>query len=102
MTDNGACSKSRRFRRLLRRLGLRLLRTRPYTPRTNGKAERLVQTVLREWAYARSYDSSANRALALPQWLHQYNWHRPHASLGYQPAISRIKLPMNNVMGLHT
>jgi transposase InsO family protein len=102
MTDNGACYKSRRFRRLLRRVGLRHLRTRPYTPRTNGKAERLVQTVLREWAYARSYDSSAHRAQALPQWLHQYNWHRPHASLGYQPPISRINLPLNNVLGLHS
>ena len=102
MTDNGACYKSRRFRRLLRRLGLRHLRTRPYTPRTNGKAERLVQTALREWAYARSYDSSEQRRHALPRWLHQYNWHRPHASLGYQPPISRIQLPLNNVLGLHT
>lgn len=102
MTDNGACYKSRRFRRLLRRLGLRHLRTRPYTPRTNGKAERLVQTALREWAYARSYDSSEQRRHALPRWLHQYNWHRPHASLGYQPPISRIQLPLNNVLGLHS
>src|SRR5690606_40797177 len=66
-------------------LGLRHLRTRPYTPRTNGKAERLVQTALREWAYARAYDSADQRQQALPQWLHQYNWHRPHASLGYTP-----------------
>jgi len=102
MTDNGACYKSRRFRRLLRRLGLRHLRTRPYTPRTNGKAERLVQTALREWAYARSYDSSDQRRQALPHWLHQYNWHRPHASLGYQPPVSRLQLSLNNVMGSHT
>lgn len=102
MTDNGACYNSRRFRRLLRRLGLRHLRTRPYTPRTNGKAERLVQTALREWAYARSYDSSDQRALALPHWLHRYNWHRPHASLGYQPPISRLQIPLNNVLGLHS
>lgn len=102
MTDNGACYKSRRFRRLLRRLRLRHLRTRPYTPRTNGKAERLVQTALREWAYARSYDNSDQRRQAFPHWLHQYNWHRPHASLGYQPPISRLPLPLNNVLGLHS
>ncbi|MDY4342207.1 leucine zipper domain-containing protein [Xanthomonas sp. LF07-6] len=89
----------RRFRRLVRRLGLRHLRTRPYTPRTNGKAERLVQTSLREWAYARSYIDSTQRANAFPGWLHHYNWHRPHASLGYKPPISRI--PLNNVVGLH-
>lgn len=100
LTDNGACYKSRRFRRLVRRLGMRHLRTRPYTPRTNGKAERLVQTSLREWAYARSYASSDQRASAFRRWLHHYNWHRPHASLGYKPPISRIAL--NNVLGLHT
>lgn len=99
MTDNGACYKSRRFRRLVRRLGMRHVRTRPYTPRTNGKAERLVQTCLREWAYARSYASSDQRASAFRGWLHHYNWHRPHASLGYKPPISRI--PLNNVLGLH-
>ncbi len=100
LTDNGTCYRSRRFQRLLRRLGMRHLRTRPYTPRTNGKAERLVQTSLREWAYARAYDNSGQRAGALHDWLHHYNWHRPHASLGYEPPISRI--PLNNVLGLHT
>ena len=100
MTDNGACYKSRRFRRLVHRLGVQHLRTRPYTPRTNGKAERLVQTSLREWAYARSYASSEQRRDAFLGWLHHYNWHRPHASLGYLPPISRI--PLNNVLGLHS
>lgn len=100
LTDNGACYKSRRFRRLVRRLGMRHLRTRPYTPRTNGKAERLVQTSLREWAYARSYASSEQRASAFRRWLHHYNWHRHHASLGYKTPISRIAL--NNVLGLHS
>ncbi len=99
LTDNGTCYRSRRFQRLLRRLGMRHLRTRPYTPRTNGKAERLVQTSLREWAYARAYDNSGQRADALHGWLHHYNWHRPHASLGYKPPISRI--PLNNLLGLH-
>jgi len=100
LTDNGACYMSQRFRRLVRRLGMRHLRTRPYTPRTNGKAERLVQTSLREWAYACAYDNSEQRAYAFSGWLHHYNWHRPHASLGYKPPISRI--PLNNVLGLHT
>lgn len=100
LTDNGACYKSRRFRRLVHRLGIRHLRTRPYTPRTNGKAERLVQTSLREWAYACSYANSQQRAHAFTSWLHHYNWHRPHASLGYDPPISRI--PLNNVLALHS
>lgn len=101
MTDNGAGYRSKRFARLCRRLRLRHLRTRPYTPRTNGKAERFIQTALREWAYARAYDSSAQRAEHLPLWLHQYNWHRPHASLEYQPPMQSLNLPLNNVVGLH-
>jgi len=77
LTDNCACCRSCSFRRLVRRLGMHHLRTRPCTPRTNGKAERLVQTSLREWAYARAYDSSEQRAHALGPWLHHYNRHRP-------------------------
>lgn len=72
LTDNGACYKSRVFRRLCRRLGIEHRRTRPYSPRTNGKAERFIQTLLREWAYARSYPSSDQRAAAMPAWLHHY------------------------------
>jgi len=101
LTDNGACYRSRPFKRLCRRLGLKRKRTRPYTPRTNGKAERLIQTSLREWAYARSYESSDQRGAHLNDWLHQYNWHRPHASLDYQPPISRLEQPVNNLMALH-
>jgi transposase InsO family protein len=101
MTDNGSCYRSRPFRRLLRRLGLRHVRTRPYTPRTNGKAERFIQTALREWAYGRRYEHSDQRTACLPHWLHHYNHHRLHASLNYQPPISRIT-GMNNVLGLHT
>lgn len=100
LTDNGACYKSRRFARLCQRLGLRHLRTKPYTPQTNGKAERFIQTALREWAYAKAYESSRQRAQQLPLWLHQYNWHRPHASLQYLPPISRIHA-LNNLVGLH-
>lgn len=101
LTDNGACYKSKRFAALCRRLGLRHLRTRPYTPQTNGKAERFIQTALREWAYARCYESSDHRAQHLPIWLHHYNWHRPHASLLYQPPISRAP-SLNNLPGLHS
>lgn len=101
LTDNGACYKSRRFARLCRRLGLKHKRTKPYTPQTNGKAERFIQTVLREWAYARAYESSEQRARHLPHWLHQYNWHRPHASLSYKPPISRL-VGLNNLVDLHT
>jgi len=101
LTDNGACYKSRSFRRLCRRLRLKHLRTKPYTPQTNGKAERFIQTSLREWAYARAYDSSVQREEHLPRWLHHYNWHRPHSSLNYLPPASRLPL-MNNVLGLHS
>lgn len=101
LTDNGACYKSRRFRRLCRRLRLKHKRTRPYTPRTNGKAERFIQTSLREWAYARAYDCSEQRAQHLLPWLHWYNWHRPHASLGYRTPISRAP-DVNNLLALHT
>jgi len=102
LTDNGSCYKSRRFARLCRRLKIRHLRTKPYSPRTNGKAERFIQTALREWAYARCYESSEHRAVHLPLWLHQYNWHRPHASLDYQTPVSSLQLPLNNLVGLHS
>jgi len=88
MTDNGSCYRSRRFRNTCRRLGLKHIFTRPYTPRTNGKAERFIQTALREWAYARAYDTSRQRAAELPYWMHRYNWHRPHGSIGSVPPIS--------------
>ncbi|MFC0679035.1 integrase core domain-containing protein [Lysobacter korlensis] len=81
MTDNGARHASGRFRQLLNRLALRHLRTRPCTPRTNCKVERLVQTRLRESACARSSTSGKQSALALPRWLQHYKWHRPHPSL---------------------
>ncbi|MFN2349869.1 MAG: IS481 family transposase [Thioalkalivibrio sp.] len=102
LTDNGACYKSRRFRRLCRRLGLKHRYTRPYSPRTNGKAERFIQTALREWAYACAYESCDQRGQYLPTWLHQYNWHRPHASLNYQPPVSRLGHSVNNLLGLHS
>lgn len=100
MTDNGSAYKSRLWRRACRALEVRHLRTRPYTPKTNGKAERFVQTSLREWAYAAAYPTSARRAAALPAFLHHYNHHRRHAGIGYKPPISR--LPLTNVSGLNT
>jgi len=102
MTDNGSSFRSRRYAKAMRRLGIRHLRTKPYTPRTNGKAERFVQTSLREWAYAQAYPTSDHRAEALPLWLHRYNWHRPHGSIGAKPPISRLALTENNLLRLHS
>ena len=102
MTDNGSSFRSHCYAKALRRLKIKHLRTRPYTPRTNGKAERFVQTSLREWAYARAYSTSEERAAELPIWLHRYNWHRPHGSIGSKPPISRLSLPRDNVLRLHS
>ncbi len=101
MTDNGACYKAFAFRDACRTLGLKHIRTRPYTPRTNGKAERFIQTALREWAYARPYHHSDRRTAELPRWLHRYNWHRPHASLNANTPISRLALTQDNLLMLH-
>ena len=101
MTDNGACYKSIAFRRLCKRLGLKHVRTKPYTPKTNGKAERFIQTGLREWAYARAYKTSRDRRIELPRWLHRYNWHRPHARIGDNVPISRLGLSEDNLLRLH-
>jgi transposase InsO family protein len=101
MTDNGSCYRSTAFRQACRDLGLRHIRTRPYTPKTNGKAERFIQTALREWAYALAYPNSDRRAQELPVWLHRYNWHRPHGSLKSKPPISRLGLPEDNLLRLH-
>ena len=102
MTDNGSCYKSRAFGRACKRLGLKHIRTRPYTPKTNGKAERFIQTALREWAYAKAYQRSDHRGAELPIWLHRCNWHRPHGSIGAKPPNSRLGLPENNLLRLHT
>jgi transposase InsO family protein len=102
MTDNGSCYKSFAFRRACKRFGLRHIRTRPYTPKTNGKAERFIQSSLREWAYAQAYRNSQQRKDELPLWLHRYNWHRPHAGINDKVPISRLGLPENNLLRLHT
>ena len=101
MTDNGSPYVSDSFRNACRRLGVRHLRTKPYTPKTNGKAERFIQTCLREWAYAEAYSTSSQRTTALAHWLHHYNWHRPHSALESRPPISRLRLDGNNLLTLH-
>jgi len=83
-------------------LRLKHIRTKPYTPKTNGKAERFIQTALREWAYATAYASSNQRADELPVWIHRYNWHRPHGGIKYQTPISRLGLTEDNLLRLHT
>jgi transposase InsO family protein len=89
LTDNGACYRSHPWRDTLAALGITHLRTRPYRPQTNGKAERFNRTLLNEWAYQRLYTSEQTRRAALPTWLHHYNHHRPHTALGGNPPISR-------------
>ena len=98
MTDNGACYIADAYRQALRELGLHHLRIRPGRPRTNGKAERFIQTLLNEWAYARIYHSSQERTAALPAYLRRYNFTRPHSSLGHQAPASRL----NNLVGNYT
>ena len=102
LTDNGSGYLSHVFAQLCASARLRHLRTRPYTPRTNGKAERFIQTVLREWAYIRPYRTSAERLAALPHWLHYYNVQRRHAGLHDRPPISRLSsASADNLVRLH-
>ncbi len=98
LTDNGSPYRSKEFKAMREAFGLKHSRTRPYRPRTNGKAERLIQTALREWAYGPTWQSSDERNQALSAWLHYYNHHRPHSALGGQPPVSRL----NNLVGNDT
>ena len=97
-SDNGPCYRSHRFRQFCHAHGFKQGFTRPYTPRTNGKAERFIQTLLREWVWARYYPSSDHRNADLPLWLRHYNWHRPHASLHQAPPISRSAPDRDNLV----
>lgn len=101
MTDNGSCYKARNFAKACRRRGIKHIRTRPYTPRTNGKAERFIKTALAEWAYAQPFQTSELRAAELPIWLHRYNHHRPHTAIGDKPPISRLPYTANNLLRVH-
>jgi transposase InsO family protein len=102
MTDNGSCYKAFAFRDACRDLGLKHIRTKPYTPKTNGKAERFIQTALREWAYAQAYPTSDRRGEELPIWLHRYNWHRPHGGIKSKTPVSRLALIGDNLLRLHS
>ncbi len=102
MTDNGSCYLSKAFASACKQLAVKHIRIKPYSPQTNGKAERFIQTALREWAYATAFDHSKQRYAALPAWLHRYNWHRPHVSLARKPPISRLGLTGNNLLRLHS
>jgi transposase InsO family protein len=101
MSDNGACYRSTVHAVACRELGIRHLFTRPYRPRTNGKAERFIQTMLREWAFAAIDGSSAERAARLPGWLERYNWRRPHGSLNHRPPGHRLA-QLTNVAGIYS
>ena len=98
MTDNGSAYRSRRFAKALRWLRIRHIFTRPYTPKTNGKAERFIQTLLREWAYGLAHPSSSARNSDLPRWLDWFNRSRPHSALNGSPPFTRV----NNLMRTHT
>lgn len=103
MTDNGSAYRSTAHALACRALGIRHLRTRPYRPQTNGKAERFIRTMLREWAYAAVYGSSPERAAALSGWVERYNFRRRHGALGHRPPITRLReLSGNNVAGIYT
>ncbi|HKI65454.1 MAG TPA: IS481 family transposase [Burkholderiales bacterium] len=102
LTDNGNCFRARRFARTCRRLDLKHSFTRAYRPQTNGKAERFIQSALREWAYGITYAHSSERTAMLNRWIHHYNWHRPHQGIGGLAPISRLARSRNNLLTLHT
>ena len=102
LTDNGSAFRSKRFAAACRRLGLQHSFTRPYRPQTNGKAERFIQSALREWAYGIPYQRSAERTVMLQRWTHHYNWHRPHQGIGGIAPMSRLNQTRNNLLTLHS
>jgi transposase InsO family protein len=102
LTDNGSAFRSRDFRTACGELGITHKFTRAYRPQTNGKAERFIQSALREWAYGWTYQSSQERTTALAGWQHHYNCHRPHSGIGGHPPISRLISSRNNLLTLHS
>jgi len=101
LTDNGKSFHSYLFGATCLELGIAQKFTRAYRPQTNGKAERFIQSALREWAYGRVYETSEQRQAALPVWTHFYNWHRPHHGIALMPPMSRLSLSRKNVLTLH-
>jgi transposase InsO family protein len=102
LTDNGSAFRSDAFRRACARLHLKHRFTRPYRPQTNGKAERFIQSALREWAYGIPYRDSSEREHMLERWRHHYNWHRPHQGIKGMAPISRLAHQRNNLLTLHS
>ena len=102
LTDNGMAFRSRLFANACLELGVAQKFTRGYRPQTNGKAERFIQSALREWAYGRAYDNSDQRQQALPAWTHFYNWHRPHHGIKLMPPVSRLSMSRKNLLTLHS
>lgn len=102
LTDNGNAFRSKRFAQVCRLLGIKHSFTRPYRPQTNGKAERFIQSALREWAYGIPYNHSSERANMLNRWIHHYNWHRPHHGIGKLAPVSRLAVSRNNLLTLHS
>ena len=101
LTDNGPAFRSKGFAAICRKLGVRHLFTRAYRPQTHGKAERFIQSALREWAYAIPYHHSGERTAMLNRWIHHYNWHRPHLGIGGLAPASRLGRYRNNLLTLH-
>lgn len=101
LTDNGPAFHSAAFGAACLEMGIAQKFTRAYRPQTNGKAERFIQSALREWAYGRAYENSEERGAALPVWTHFYNWHRPHHGIGCLPPISRLAGGRKNLLTLH-
>ena len=101
LTDNGGAFRSKDFAAACRDLGLKHSFTKPYRPQTNGKAERFIQSALREWAYGISYNHSSERTAMLERWIHHYNWHRPHQGIKGLTPISRLARSRNNLLTLH-
>jgi transposase InsO family protein len=102
ITDNGPSFRSVVFGAACLELGIQQRFTRAFRPQTNGKAERFIQSALREWAYGRAYQHSDQRRAALPYWTHFYNWHREHHGIGCQVPMSRLSTSRKNVLTLHT
>ena len=102
LTDNGSAFRSKRFATACRRLKIKHKFTRAYRPQTNGKAERFIQSALREWAYGIPYRHSSERTAMLSRWTHHYNWHRPHQAIGGVAPVSRLAQSKNNLLTLHS